>query len=205
VEEARHDPAVSNPRLDRLYRHWTYGGFLAGILLLVLAPLFAAQWSLALLAVFLHLPAYMLHQYEEHDANRFADYFNSHIGGGREGLTPPIVFFVNVPGGWGINALSIWLAATLSTGFGLIGIYLTLVNAIVHIGPAMRQRAYNPGLATAVVLFVPLSLWSLAVVQATGEATFWHHALGLGVAVLMHVVLMLHVLSRRRQLQMRNP
>jgi hypothetical protein len=189
--------------MERLYRYWTYGGFLAGILLLVLAPLFAAPWPLALLAVFLHLPVYMLHQYEEHDDNRFADYVNSHVGGGTEALTPAVVFLVNIPGVWGINALSIWLAATVSPGYGLIGVYLTLVNAIVHIVPSIRLRSYNPGLVTAVVLFLPLSIWSLAVVQATGEATAWHHALGLGVALLIHVVLMLHVLSRRRQLQMR--
>jgi hypothetical protein len=114
--------------MDRLYRHWTYGGFLAGILLLVLTPLFAAQWPLALLAIFLHLPVYMLHQYEEHDANRFADFINHNIGGGAEVLTPPIVFLANIPGVWGVNAISIWLAATVSLGYGLIGVYLTLVN-----------------------------------------------------------------------------
>jgi hypothetical protein len=189
--------------IDRLYRNWTYGGFLAGILLLVLTPVFAASWPVALLAIFLHLPAYMLHQYEEHDANRFADYMNRTVGQGVEALTPPVVFLVNIPGVWGINALSIWLAATVSLGYGLIGVYLTLVNALVHIGPSVRLRSYNPGLATAIVLFLPLSVWSLIAVQATREASVWHHALGLGAAILIHAVLMLHVVSRRRRLQMR--
>jgi hypothetical protein len=189
--------------MDRLYRHWTYGGFLAGILLLVLTPLFAAQWPLALLAIFLHLPVYMLHQYEEHDANRFADFINHNIGGGAEVLTPPIVFLANIPGVWGVNVISIWLAATVSLGYGLIGVYLTLVNAIVHILPALRRRGYNPGLVSAIVLFLPLSVWSLVAIRATGEATAFHHVLGFGIAVLMHLALMLHVFSRRRQLQMR--
>ena len=191
--------------MDRLYRHWTYGGFLAGILLLVLTPLFAAQWPLALLAIFLHLPFYMLHQYEEHDANRFADFINDTIGGGAEVLTPPVVFLVNIPGVWGVNTISIWLAATLSLGYGLIGVYLTLVNAAVHILPALRRRDYNPGLISAVILFLPLSIASMAAIHATGDATTFHHVLGFGIAVLMHVALMLHVLSRRRQLQMRTP
>lgn len=191
--------------MDRLYRHWTYGGFLAGILLLVLTPLFAAPWPLALLAIYLHLPVYMLHQYEEHDANRFADFINKNIAGGAEALTPLVVFLVNIPGVWGVNAISIWLAATLSLGYGLIGVYLTLVNAAVHILPALRLRIYNPGLISAVVLFLPLSIWSLAAIHATGEAMTFHHVLGFGVAVLMHLALMLHVLSRRRRLQTRNP
>ena len=31
----------------------------------------ASGWSLALLLIWLHLPVYMLHQYEEHDGDRF--------------------------------------------------------------------------------------------------------------------------------------
>ena len=39
--------------IERLCRHWVYGGFLASLMLLVLTPIFAASWPLALLAVFL--------------------------------------------------------------------------------------------------------------------------------------------------------
>ena len=50
--------------LDRLRDHWVYGGFLAGIMLLVLTPVLASGWPTALLLICLQLPAYMLHQYE---------------------------------------------------------------------------------------------------------------------------------------------
>lgn len=188
--------------MDRLYRHWVYGGFLAGILLLVLTPVLAAQWTLAMLAVFLQLPVYMIHQYEEHDANRFADFVNTVIGGGREVLPAPAVFVINIPGVWGVNALSIWLAATLSLGYGLIGVYLTLVNAIVHIAQAIRMRRYNPGLVTAIVLFVPLAVWSLFTIHGTGDATLFHHLLGLGLAVLLHALIVAYVLSRHGRAQL---
>jgi hypothetical protein len=39
--------------LSRLTQYWVYGGFLAGILMLVLLPEFARNWSMALVAVFL--------------------------------------------------------------------------------------------------------------------------------------------------------
>lgn len=184
--------------IARLCQNWVYGGFLAGLLILVLTPLFAAGWPLALLAVFLHLPVYMLHQYEEHDANRFAIFVNREIGKGVEVLSPPAVFIINIPGVWGINALSIWLAATLSPAYGLIGVYLTLVNAIAHIGQGIAMRRYNPGLVTAVMLFLPLSIWSLTVIHESGTAGFFHHALGLAVAIVIHAAIMGYVGMQRR-------
>ncbi len=50
--------------LSRLTRYWVYGGFLAGLLLLILLPQLAHYWSSALLVVFLQLPLYMFHQLE---------------------------------------------------------------------------------------------------------------------------------------------
>ncbi|HMQ58706.1 MAG TPA: HXXEE domain-containing protein, partial [Rhizobiaceae bacterium] len=97
--------------LQRLFRLWVYGGFLAGILLLALTPLLAQGWSPALTAVWLLLPIYMLHQFEEHDNDRFRAFVNQHIGHGREALTLPVVFIVNVPGVWGVIALATYLAA----------------------------------------------------------------------------------------------
>ncbi len=55
--------------LNRLFDNWVYGGFLAAFILLALTPFLSGGWSLALLLIWLHLPVYMLHQYEEHDAD----------------------------------------------------------------------------------------------------------------------------------------
>ena len=83
---------------SRLTQYWVYGGFLAGILLLVLLPLLSQAWSTALILVFLQLPIYMLHQYEEHDNDRFRLFFNRTVGQGKEVLSPEAVFVINVPG-----------------------------------------------------------------------------------------------------------
>src|SRR5271170_5796943 len=104
--------------LNRLIANWVYGGFLAGLLLLALTPPIIAQgWPSSLLATFLCLPVYMLHQYEEHDNDRFRRFVNQSLGKGREGLSLGAVFVINVPGVWGVIAISIWLAATINIGF----------------------------------------------------------------------------------------
>ena len=62
---------------------------------------------MAVASTFLCLPLYMVHQYEEHDGDRFRHHFNRTIGQGREVLSPLVVFLANVPGVWGVIGLSL--------------------------------------------------------------------------------------------------
>lgn len=185
---------------ERLTHGWVYGGFLAGFVLLALLPVFTAGLPLAFLFVALQLPLYMLHQYEEHDDDRFRRFVNREVGGGREVLTPGAVFLINIGGVWLLNVVAIWLAASFGIGFGLVAVYATLVNALVHIVPALVTRRSNPGLTTAVVLFLPLGGVALWLVTATGQAGLGYHLLGLGVAVAVHVGIVGYVVGRRRRL-----
>jgi hypothetical protein len=61
-------------------------------------------------------PVYMVHQYEEHDNDRFRLFVNEKIGKQRVGLSPLAVFVINVPGVWGVIGISLALAATVSAG-----------------------------------------------------------------------------------------
>ena len=72
----------------RLIANWVYGGFVAGLLLLLLTPVLVHSWPAPLVATFLCLPVYMIHQYEEHDNDRFRLFVNQKIGKGRVGLSP---------------------------------------------------------------------------------------------------------------------
>lgn len=174
---------------QRLVSFWVYGGFLAAFLLLGLLPTLSHFRDLALILVYLQLPVYMIHQLEEHDDDQFRRFVNQLIGGGREVLSGAAVFMINVPGVWGVNLLSILLAFGVDIGFGLIGVYLTLINALVHVLQAIRLRRYNPGLVTALILFLPLggaALWAIAM---TGKVTPGYHLLGLGSAVAIHLAI----------------
>ena len=143
--------------------------------------------------VFLQLPLYMLHQFEEHDDDRFRRFFNRTIGGGREVLSPLAVFVINVPGVWGLIVVSFYLSANVASGYGLIAVYLTLVNAAVHIAHGVMFRAYNPGLATAIVLFLPASIIGLRELQGTGQIGWFHHFVGLLIAIGIHVAIVAYV------------
>src|SRR6185312_7580301 len=134
--------------MKRLIEDWVYGGVFAGLTLCVVAIGLASRLGTADLAVFLLIPIYMLHQYEEHADDRFRLFVNKMLSNGAQLLTRLDVFIINVPGVWGIYALVFTLAATVHTGIGLIAAYTTLINALVHVAQAVRMRCYNPGLGT---------------------------------------------------------
>jgi hypothetical protein len=186
---------------ERLIHNWVYGGVLAAVLLLLLAPLLTAHWSAPLVATFLHLPAYMVHQYEEHDRDRFRLFFNETIGKGHDVLSPLAVFVTNVPGVWLVIALSLYGAAALNPGWATIAVYLVLVNAFVHIVHAVIFRRYNPGLATALVIFLPLGGFTLWLLLQAGAGSLGYQAFGFLTAVLIHAAILIHVRSKLAKLQ----
>jgi hypothetical protein len=185
----------------RFRDEWVYGGTMAGLALLVAAAGLRPHLAPALLAVFLLLPAYMLHQLEEHYADRFRLFVNSQLGGGRELLTRGSVFVINVPGVWGVYAAIFALAATSSIGFGLAAAYTTLVNAIVHIAQAVHLRRANPGLFTGVLLFLPASIVTIRLIAETGATDWRWHALGIAVALLIHASIVAYAASRWRSVR----
>lgn len=180
--------------------NWVYGGFLAALMLLALTPVLASGWPLALLLIWLQLPAYMLHQYEEHYADRFRLFINATIGGGKDVLSRLDVFVINIGGVWGIDTIAFWLAARVNIGLGLIAVYLSLVNSIGHCAQAIAMRRYNPGLVTAVLLFIPLGIATLVVLAGTGKVTFADHLSGVAAAILIHAAIIVRVVTRKRQL-----
>jgi hypothetical protein len=163
-------------------------------MLLLLMPVLTAGWPMRDVLVLALLPAYMLHQYEEHDADRFRRFVNDRIGHGREALTLRDVFVINIAGVWLLMALVVVAVRTLDPGLGAIAVYLVLVNAVLHVGQGVALRCYNPGMLTAIIVFLPLGI---AAWRGLGPAaTPGMHAIGLAVAIAVHAAIVLHV--RRR-------
>lgn len=167
---------------------------------LLLAPMLIGAWPRALALTFLLLPVYMLHQYEEHDDDRFRRFVNNKVYGGVEALSPAAVFVINVPGVWGVIAVSLYLARYVAIGFALIAVYLVLVNGIVHmVGAVVFGGRYNPGLITAVVLFLPFSAYSLWQVQLSGGGTVAYHGVGVVCAIAIHAALVVYTKAVRNR------
>lgn len=180
--------------IRRLQDNWACGGTLSGVVLLAPSLLLTAGWTWGERLVFPALPVYMLHRLEEHDGDRFPAFVNKVIGKGREVLSVPAVFIINVAGAWGGMALTPWLIRSLSVGWGLIGVCLPLVNAVLHIVQALALRRSNPGLWTAILLFLPLGLMAFSQIAAQADAV--QHVVSLAVVLALHGAIVVGV--RRR-------
>jgi hypothetical protein len=117
----------------------------------------------------LMLVCYLVHQYEEHWVDLLGHRYAFHpavnhlvnsLLGPRDpavqALTPEAIFV--------INTALVWLPGCLAIVRGPVNRFpvlamagIVLVNAFTHVASGVLMRAYNPGLLTAVVLFLPLA------------------------------------------------
>lgn len=184
---------------DWLTHHWVACALTMGLMLLLLTPVLATVWTAPFLLLYLQLPVYMIHQVEEHWGDRFRQFVNQKVFGGYEALSPASILVINIPGVWGINLLSLYAATFLGLGWGLAGVYLTLVNGVAHIAAAFR--GYNPGLWTALALFLPVSGLALKTVSQSPEVAGIHHAVGLGSAIGIHAAIVGYAKSEVRRIR----
>jgi hypothetical protein len=175
---------------------WPYAALFTAAFLGVLAPLVFRYAGMPLGLVYLQLPIYMLHQYEEHAGDRFRLWVNNMLGHGRDVLTPIATFWINSLLVWLLDLVALYLACFVDLSLGLIAIYLPMLNAFGHIVPAILKKQYNPGLATSIFIFLPVGVLSTYVVSRAAGCNLQDHLLALGVAIAVHGTIIAHV--RRR-------
>ena len=133
-----------------------------------------------MLALFL-LSAYILHQFEEHWVDlmgrsyAFKPYINDFLSSllGIEGqvdlMSDASVFVINTSLVWLVGALAIWRGAKqIFTTLCMASI--VIVNGISHIAAALIAGGYNPGLLTAVLVFLPLGVFAYSWLLRNNEA-----------------------------------
>jgi hypothetical protein len=175
---------------------WPYAGAVTAGFLFVIFPLLWSAAGLALALVFLQLPVYLVHQVEEHAADRFRVHMNETIGRGHELLTRPIVFWTNALLVWVLFLAVLVLGRYVEGSLGLVVVYLTGLNALTHIAGAVVARAYNPGLWTAIALMVPAAAAATLVINATARPGPGVQLLAIATAVGAHAALAGLILSR---------
>jgi Protein of unknown function with HXXEE motif len=156
------------------YLVWPHMGLGAALLLALLlttdalrSVLTVSRWQDLVWLAWLGMLAYLIHQFEEHgiDALGATYAFRGEMCrnfGFPDVEACPIPFsFVNA-----VNISVVWVFGPATALLGrrrpelaLAFFAVPIINAIPHIVPAAAQGTYNAGLVTAIVIFVPLSLW----------------------------------------------
>lgn len=191
-------PRVTPNILDWLDVNWPLVGAVVAVFLACLLPLVAVAWPRPLTLTYMLLLIYLLHQLEEHLGDRFRRFVNMYVAGGIEALTARATMWINVGAVWVLSLLVLLLQGFTEVGLGLIVVYTTLLNGLVHIVVALVMRRYNPGLVTALVLFLPFGVWALVAVARSSGLGVSGHVIGIVVAVLVHAAIIVSVRRRSR-------
>ncbi|MGZ3456440.1 MAG: HXXEE domain-containing protein [Polyangiales bacterium] len=127
--------------------------------------------------VCLMLPTYMLHQFEEYGVDLHGRHFHflaelcTTLGYPELATCPADPWFVlaaNVGGGVWIPGLLAILLRKKNPMVGACVLGIPLVNAVAHIGSGIAHRAYNSGMLTAAILFVPVCVFALRALLRAG-------------------------------------
>ena len=168
---------------QRLTEYWVYSALPMALVLFGLAPFIAPTLALPL---YLTLPVYLLHQYEEHDDDRFRQYLASLFPPGAAGLSKAEIWVINIVLVWFL-LLGVFYLEHASPGWAMIAAYLLAANALFHIIPALIRRAYNPGLLTAILLFLPLATWLFA----STPAKLAQHLVSASIMIAFHAFILI--------------
>jgi hypothetical protein len=185
------------------FDNWSRAGLACAVVLLALLPVVMNEGNRALILLATLLPVYMLHEYEEHGQtpDRFLAFVNATVGDGYEVLTKRAAFWINIGGVWALFLVSFYLARFVAFDFAFVPIYLTLVDAVVHLLTSLRYRGYNPGLWTSLVLFLPWGGYLLAFFNDLTRAGLLVNVAALLFAVVVHAAIVVFALRRRERLE----
>lgn len=186
---------------DRTHGRWPWLAAAAS------GPSVALAWrrreelrSRGLWAYWLPLPALLLHQTEEWvRPGGFLPWFNRRVmdsGADEWPITRRDGLAINVGLGWGV-ALCAGTLGPERPAVAAAQLSMDIANAGLHIGQGLRSRSYNPGLATASLLFLPLGIAGTRELAKRSEKRR-QVAIGFAAGIAASAALMLTMRSRTR-------
>ncbi len=191
----------SDSYFEWMVANWAKASLPIGVLLLLLAPFLRQGLSREAFLVFLLLPVYMFHQFEEHADGQFKAFVDKNLGGGKSVLSNTDIFWINILAVWMADIAVLYLSVYAGIVWGLVAVYLMLFNALVHIVTSLVKRIYNPGLWTGIFLFLPVGGYAAYVLTRANSAGFLPHGLALLAAILVHAGIVLYA---RRKISLTN-
>ncbi|MFB0561951.1 MAG: HXXEE domain-containing protein [Candidatus Lokiarchaeia archaeon] len=142
------------------------------------------------------MAAAVIHVFEEYFKG-FIDWMKETYPGGTKSL-----FIV-------VNAVFIILcvlAALINVAipfFSLSIAGLLFINPLIHIGGTIRYRRYAPGVVSAILLYIPLSLYAYYLYAEAGLVTLIVFILSVVLAIVWQVTPLSYMLIRKRLMKTR--
>jgi hypothetical protein len=123
----------------------------------------------ALRVLLLAAPLIFIAHFSE-EAPGFVAWFNAHV---QRGITAPLFWTVNYTAlGITVGVVILeWLSSSALSAAAVVAwlSLLMLANALFHVAGALVDRAYMPGVVTAILLYLPFYIWVIWCTLARGR------------------------------------
>jgi hypothetical protein len=186
-----------------LYKHWAKIGIYLAIALFVALFLSIHSISWPLFWVWIQLPIYLVHEFEEHAyPGNFKGFVNTeifHHKGKDFPLNDANIFWINIPAVWILFPVVALIAQFVNPEIGLILPAFGLFNATLHILGFLAKRKYNPGLLASVLLNYPAGIYTLMLYSRHGWLTEATCSYALGLTLLIHLIIVIYAVRKNRE------
>jgi hypothetical protein len=174
-----------------LYKNWAKLSVLLAIILTIFIIVFIKTENTVLFLIWIQIPVYLLHQFEEHARNGFKNYINKKVFKVQEGdfpLNDKNIFWINIPIIW-ILMPTFAVLSSINMMFGLWIPYFAVLNSLSHVIFSIRNREYNPGLIVSLILGIPVGAYALIVFYSNIAVPTIISILSIFFALLLHIII----------------
>jgi hypothetical protein len=190
-----------NMMMNWLYKNWAILCIILSIIVTIIILLFVKTNNIILFLIWIQIPIYLLHQFEEHSwpggFKRFVNKEIFNVENGEYPLNDRTIFWINIPIIWIL--MPIFAALSFNNlYFGLWIPIFALFNSLTHVIGAIVKRKYNPGLFVSVVLGIPVAIYTLWLFYTLISIPLMVTLLSLLVVLLLHLAIIIPAVRRSK-------
>jgi hypothetical protein len=190
--------------MNWLYKNWAKLSVFIALIVTILILIYVKLENFVLFLIWLQIPIYLLHQYEEHGHNGFKNYINKKVFKVEEGeypLNDENIFWINIPIIWIIIPLFAYLSS-FNIIFGLWIPYFAVLNSLSHVIFSLRKKEYNPGLIVSLLLGIPVGIYALLIFYTYISVPLIISVISIFVALLLHIIIFGYIrMNYKRQVK----
>jgi hypothetical protein len=184
-----------------LYKNWARLCIILSIIVVVIILLAVKTNNILLFLIWIQIPIYLLHQFEEHSwPGGFKKFVNREIFNVKVGeypLNDTNIFWINVPIIWVLMPIFASLSY-INLFFGLWIPFFAVFNSLTHVIGAVVKRKYNPGLFVSLVLGIPVAVYTLWLFYSLVNVPLIITLLSILAVILLHLAIIVPAVRRSK-------
>lgn len=185
-----------------LYKNWARPSLLFALIIMGFLFYFKSDLSTSLFWIWLQIPLYLVHQFEEHVwPGKFKEFINQvifHSNMRDIPMNPKTVFWTNILVIWILFPVIAICSQWIHPKIGAFLPFFALFNATTHILAFGIKRKYNPGLFISVFFNYPLGIYALIVLNESCYLTWTATAICFTLTLFIHLAIVFCCLYRFR-------